>query len=36
PADIFGLVIGFNRWVYRVIAYASLMTDKYPPFRLGE
>ena len=35
PADIFELVMGFNRWAFRVVAYASLMTDKYPPFRLG-
>jgi hypothetical protein len=34
--DIFKLVMGMNRWIYRVIGYVSLMTDKYPPFRLGE
>ena len=36
PEEIFKLVIGFNRWAYRVGAYASLMTDQYPPFRLWD
>ena len=32
PESLFDIIMGLNRWSYRVSAYSMLLVDDYPPF----
>ena len=32
PEGLFDIIMGLNRWIYRVSAYGLLLVDDYPPF----
>lgn len=36
PRSLFDLIMGINRWTYRVAVYVLLLRDDYPPFRLDQ
>jgi hypothetical protein len=36
PTGLYDLVVGINRWSYRLVVYVALMTDQYPPLRLDQ
>lgn len=36
PRGLYDLLVGKERWVYRVAAYALLLRDEYPPLRLDQ
>ncbi|HKI91997.1 MAG TPA: DUF4389 domain-containing protein [Gaiellaceae bacterium] len=36
PGGIFDLLMGFNRWSFRALAFGAFLTTEYPPFRLDQ
>ena len=36
PQTLFDLLMGINRWLYRVLTYVTFMATAYPPFRLDQ
>ena len=34
--SLFDLILGIDRWIFRVAVYTSLFRDEYPPFRLDQ
>ncbi len=36
PQTLFDLLMGINRWLYRVLTYTTFMATAYPPFRLDQ
>ena len=34
PSNLFDFIMAMNRWCFRVLTYAMLLRDEYPPFRL--
>ncbi|MFD6157319.1 DUF4389 domain-containing protein [Nocardia sp. NPDC060256] len=36
PRGVYDFVLGISRWTIRVQAYATLLRDEYPPFRLDQ
>ena len=36
PRGMYDFNVGLHRWMARVVAYAALMTDVYPPYRLDQ
>jgi hypothetical protein len=36
PAGLAGFITGYLSWLFRVQAYLFLLTDRYPPFELGQ